>query len=70
MKLIELLPFIDEYTEVCVYNDTDDGWSELVAWYDGRNSIPEKYNECTITTVKALTDYAIAIHIEGGEPND
>lgn len=48
MKLIDLLSVISEYTRVQVWRD-----NEVVAEYDGKNSIDEKYNDEEVKSVSA-----------------
>lgn len=48
MKLEELLSVCDECSSVAVYRDDDE---ELLAEYDGRDSIDEKYNDWIVCEV-------------------
>ena len=56
MKLIELLSVLHDSVIVAVRsNETDN----IVAWYDGKNSICEYYNDCEVEMV-----YNNGSHIE------
>ena len=48
MILEELLWKINESTIVCIYNSES---NDLLAIYDGKDSIPEKYNICEVTDI-------------------
>lgn len=52
MKLIDLLSLIDDYSEVRVYNS-----EQVIAVYDGKDSIPSELNNCQIVSVFADTPY-------------
>ena len=57
MKLADLLGSIDENKEVYVYEfGCEDGKTPLLAHYDGKDSIPENFNNCN---VKTFTDLAV-----------
>lgn len=56
MKLIELLSVLHDSVMVAIRsNETDN----IVAWYDGKNSIDECYNDCEVEMV-----YNNGSHIE------
>ena len=48
MQLEELLWLVNENTIVQIYSAES---NDLLAEYDGKESIPEKYNECNITDI-------------------
>lgn len=57
MKLGDLLGSIDENKEVYVYEfGCEDDKTPLLAHYDGKDSIPENFNNCN---VKTFTDLAV-----------
>lgn len=61
MYLEELLELINENTVINIWSNNQ----ELVATYDGRESIPEKYNYCEILDIFAdMTSYINCIGIE------
>lgn len=45
MRLIELMEICDENKELVVYEYQN---GELLAKYDGRNSIPKSFNDCEV----------------------
>lgn len=59
MKLIDLLSVIDEKEKVVVYND----YAEKVAYYDGKNSISDQYNDSIVYSINTLPDNTICITI-------
>lgn len=48
MTLEELLWKVNESTIVCIYDSES---NDLLAIYDGKNSIPEKYNICEVQDI-------------------
>lgn len=50
MKLQDLYPLLEESVAVYVFID-EDRYSDAIASYDGRNSIPNEYNECDIAHI-------------------
>lgn len=56
MKVIDIISLVDEETKVDVWEN-----SELIATYDGKNSIPEELNS---RLVKGITGGYMAIGIE------
>lgn len=60
MTLEALFRVLPEETEVIVYDDYTD---DELARYDGRNSIPEKFNDWLVTTVAPYSGYAIQVWI-------
>ena len=64
MKLIDVLSFIDECCNVCVYNT--DGY--LISLRDGVNSINGKYNGWLVEKMDAMFGpLAIAIYVKEAE---
>lgn len=60
MKLIDVLDVCDENFNVIV-KDTEEN---LLALYDGRDSIPEEYNELNVIQIRPYTRKAITIMVE------
>lgn len=58
MTLEELMWVINDSAQVAIYIDT-----ELVAQYDGKDSIPEEYNDYTVLDVYA-NEKVLCIEIE------
>lgn len=58
MKLIDLLSVLDKFKNVVVNYCGD-----AVTFYDGRNSIDKRYNDCEVMNVSAEDD-AIIIEID------
>lgn len=58
MKLIDYMWKHDENKNLKVYRDGD-----LVAFYDGKESIPECYNDCEVITVIYDGKYTVCIEI-------
>lgn len=48
MTLEELLWNVNENTIVCIYDAES---NDLLATYDGKDSIPEKYDFCEVTDI-------------------
>lgn len=48
MSLEELLWNVNESTIVCIYDAES---NDLLATYDGKDSIPEKYNICEVQDI-------------------
>ena len=48
MKLIDLLSVISEYTHVTI---VDSNTLETLSYYDEKNSIDEKYNDCEVVRI-------------------
>lgn len=57
MKLIDLLGVLDENATVSVIGEN------CVEFYDGRDSISEKYNNCTVLKVCAVDEGFITVFI-------
>ena len=61
MKLIDLLSVTSEITNVNVYNLDGD----LITFYDGKNSIDEKYNDIEVFEINVNSnDLEVIIRIE------
>ncbi len=60
MKLIDVLDVYDENFNILV-RDTEENY---LALYDGRNSIPEEYNELNVVQIRPYTGKAINIIVE------
>lgn len=54
MKLIDLLSIIDENMRVRIMRD-----AEEVAYYDGRDSIPEELNDCRVESLHAWKEMIV-----------
>lgn len=54
MKLGTILEVCDENTNVSVMNSENP--DELVAWYDGKNSIPKGLNPCEVVKIRPQFD--------------
>ena len=60
MKIGELIELIDENQNVTI---TSEDTGEIIACYDGRNSIPRGLDPCIVRKIR--TDYAVyAIEIQ------
>ena len=53
MKLIDVLSIISEYAYVKVYNYNGD----LIAFYNGKDNIPEELNNEPVYNISAGADY-------------
>ena len=64
MKLQDLYPLLreDQTVTVCNYET----WDEL-ARYDGRNSIPAKYNRYKVVELFAGADYDLRVYVTEGK---
>jgi hypothetical protein len=60
MKLIDLLLLISEYSRIKVFSYYED---EELCYYDGKNSIDEKYNDCEVAFIRHNEEF-IEIYIE------
>lgn len=58
MKICELLELIDENQNVTI---TSEDTGEIIACYNGRDSIPRGLDPCIVRKIRA--DYAIEIQI-------
>lgn len=67
MVIEDILPLIDEYINIIV---TVENYDEIIAQYDGRNSLPVKLNEAEILSISLGCLYdnptypAIAIEVD------
>lgn len=60
MKLYELFDVVDENTNLYIT------WNgELIATYDGRNSIDERLNVWDVIGIEPLNDHSLEIEILG-----
>ena len=60
MKLYELFDVVDENTNLYIT------WNgELIATYDGRNSIDERLNAWDVIGIEPLNDHSLEIEILG-----
>lgn len=60
MKLIDVLDVCDENFNVIV-EDTE---GNLLALYDGKDSIPEEYNELNVLLIRPYSEETITIIVE------
>lgn len=60
MKLIDLLSVCDENFYVVVKDTAEN----LLAIYDGRDSIPEEYNKLNVLLIRPYTEKVITIIVE------
>lgn len=60
MKLIDLLSVCDENFNVVVKDTAEN----LLAIYDGRDSIPEEYNKLNVVLIRPYTEKTITIIVE------
>ena len=60
MKLIDVLDVCDENFNVIV-EDTE---GNLLALYDGKDSIPEEYNELNVILIRPFSEWTITIIVD------
>ena len=60
MKLIDVLDVCDENFNVIV-EDTE---GNLLALYDGKDSIPEEYNELNVIQIRPFSEWTITIIVD------
>lgn len=58
MKVADILNITTDYTNIAIYTTAE----EIVSWYDGKNSIDEKYNDADVVQITA-TDIGLIIYI-------
>ena len=61
MKLIDFLEVADDYCEVRLF---DIHYCENIAKYDGRDSIPAKYNDCKVHGISAMGENFVHVVID------
>ena len=62
MKLIDLLGIIDENKRVNVYEFGSD--RQLLAEYDGKDSIPSEFNQCDVASFVEYSTNLISIQVK------
>lgn len=52
MKVIDILSIVTDYTNIAIYTTA----GEIVSWYDGKNSIDEKYNDADVVQITVINN--------------